>query len=107
MRSGGFDSHRVHNVVHSHLPLTIGGAMKLVFTTGEAAKICKVSQQTIIRCFDNGEIPGSFKVPGSTHRRIPRNALYRFMKSRYPREIIEAAGLNGELESSVVSNFEI
>ena len=27
---------------------------KTVFTTGEAAKICKVSQQTIIRCFDNG-----------------------------------------------------
>ncbi|MGA2253663.1 MAG: regulator, partial [Thermoguttaceae bacterium] len=25
--------------------------MKTVFTTGEAAKICKVSQQTIIRCF--------------------------------------------------------
>ena len=27
--------------------------MKTVFTTGEAAKICKVSQQTIIRCFDS------------------------------------------------------
>ena len=26
---------------------------KTVFTTGEAAKICKVSQQTIIRCFDS------------------------------------------------------
>jgi hypothetical protein len=24
--------------------------METVFTTGEAAKICKVSQQTIIRC---------------------------------------------------------
>ncbi|MFM8398687.1 MAG: regulator, partial [Pirellula sp.] len=29
---------------------------KTVFTTGEAAKICKVSQQTIIRCFDNGTL---------------------------------------------------
>ena len=37
--------------------------MKTVFTTGEAAKICKVSQQTIIRCFDNGQLKG-FRVPG-------------------------------------------
>ena len=37
---------------------------KTVFTTGEAAKICKVSQQTIIRCFDNGSLKG-FRVPGS------------------------------------------
>jgi len=36
--------------------------MKTVFTTGEAAKICKVSQQTIIRCFDNGQLKG-FRVP--------------------------------------------
>jgi excisionase family DNA binding protein len=53
--------------------------MKTVFTTGEAAKICKVSQQTIIRCFDNGQLKG-FRVPGSRFRRIPREALYRFMK---------------------------
>jgi len=52
---------------------------KQVFTTGEAAKICKVSQQTIIRCFDNGRLHG-FKVPGSRFRRIPRPELIRFMK---------------------------
>src|SRR5881398_754031 len=49
--------------------------MKTVFTTGEAAKVCKVSQQTIIRCFDNGQLKG-FRVPGSRFRRIPREALY-------------------------------
>src|SRR6202048_959838 len=53
--------------------------MKTGFTTGEAAKICKVSQQTIIRCFDNGQLKG-FRVPGSRFRRIPREALYRVMK---------------------------
>jgi len=53
--------------------------MKTVFTTGEAAKICKVSQQTIIRCFDSGQLKG-FRVPGSRFRRIPRDSLYRFMK---------------------------
>ena len=52
---------------------------KTVFTTGEAAKICKVSQQTIIRCFDNGSLKG-FRVPGSRFRRIPREHLYTFMK---------------------------
>ena len=52
---------------------------KTVFTTGEAAKICKVSQQTIIRCFGNGSLKG-FRVPGSKFRRIPREQLYLFMK---------------------------
>src|SRR3990172_5532246 len=53
--------------------------MKTVFTTGEAAKICKVSQQTIIRCFDSGQLKG-LRVPGSRFRRIPRDILYKFMK---------------------------
>jgi len=52
---------------------------KQVFTTGEAAKICNVSQQTIIRCFDSGRLHG-FKVPGSRFRRIPRLELIRFMQ---------------------------
>ncbi len=52
---------------------------KQVFTTGEAAKICNVSQQTIIRCFDSGRLHG-FKVPGSRFRRIPRAELLRFMQ---------------------------
>lgn len=53
---------------------------KAVFTTGEAAQVCKVSQQTIIRCFDAGRLHG-FRVPGSRFRRIPREELLRFMKS--------------------------
>lgn len=53
---------------------------KPVFTTGEAADICKVSQQTIIRCFDAGRLKG-FRVPGSRFRRIPREELIRFMKN--------------------------
>ncbi|MEM6315227.1 MAG: response regulator, partial [Planctomycetota bacterium] len=53
--------------------------MKSVFTTGEAAEICKVSQQTIIRCFDSGRLKG-FRVPGSRFRRIPREALIQFMR---------------------------
>ncbi len=52
---------------------------KAVYTTGEAAEICKLSQQTVIRCFDNGQLQG-FRVPGSKFRRIPHEALVRFMK---------------------------
>ena len=64
--------------------------MKTVFTTGEAAKICKVSQQTIIRCFDSGQLRG-FRVPGSRFRRIPREALYRFMKENsIPTDALES-----------------
>jgi excisionase family DNA binding protein len=63
---------------------------KTVFTTGEAAKICKVSQQTIIRCFDNGSLKG-FRVPGSRFRRIPREQLYTFMKENgIPTEALES-----------------
>lgn len=64
--------------------------MKTVFTTGEAAKICKVSQQTIIRCFDSGQLKG-FRVPGSRFRRIPRDILYRFMKENgIPTDALES-----------------
>lgn len=64
--------------------------MKTVFTTGEAAKICKVSQQTIIRCFDSGQLKG-FRVPGSRFRRIPRDVLFRFMKENgIPTDALES-----------------
>ncbi len=63
-------------------------ADKRIFTTGEAAEICKVSQQTIIRCFDAGRL-GGFRVPGSKFRRIPRADLLRFMQdNEIPTEIL-------------------
>ena len=63
---------------------------KTVYTTGEAAKICKVSQQTIIRCFDNGSLKG-FRVPGSRFRRIPREQLFAFMKENgIPTDALES-----------------
>lgn len=62
---------------------------KKIFTTGEAARVCKVSQQTIIRCFDSGRLNG-FRVPGSKFRRIPRDELIRFMKANgIPCEILD------------------
>ncbi len=64
---------------------------KKVFTTGEAADVCRLSQQTIIRCFDNDQL-GGFRVPGSKFRRIPRDELVKFMK----RNGIPMDGLSGD-----------
>jgi len=64
--------------------------MKDLFTTGEAAEICKVSQQTIIRCFDAGRLDG-FRIPGSKFRRIPRQKLIKFMKeNNIPLDALES-----------------
>jgi len=64
--------------------------MKDLFTTGEAAEICRISQQTIIRCFDAGRLEG-FRVPGSRFRRIPRQNLVKFMKeNKIPLDSIES-----------------
>ncbi|MDX2147233.1 MAG: response regulator [Planctomycetota bacterium] len=66
-------------------------ADKRVFTTGEAAQVCKVSQQTIIRCFDAGRLTG-FRVPGSKFRRIPRDELLRFIRANnIPTDALEGA----------------
>jgi len=64
--------------------------MKDLYTTGEAAEICKISQQTIIRCFDAGRLDG-FRVPGSKFRRIPRQSLIKFMKeNKIPLDALES-----------------
>lgn len=71
-------------------PQKINWADKRIFTTGEAADVCKVSQQTIIRCFDSGRL-GGFRVPGSKFRRIPRADLIKFMRdNEIPTDILEA-----------------
>ena len=82
---------------------------KPVFTTGEAARVCNVSQQTIIRCFDSGRLSG-FKVPGSRFRRIPRAELIRFMQKNNmdmdrlettPTQVL-VVGLNAATVDSVI-----
>jgi hypothetical protein len=49
-----------------------------VFTTGDDAKICRVAPRTISKWFDAGRIKG-YRIPGSNDRRIPREALIRFL----------------------------
>lgn len=49
------------------------------YTTGDAARLCGLSQKIIIKAFDQGILKG-FKVPGSTHRRILHESLIEFIK---------------------------
>jgi len=70
----------------------LSDAQKQVFSTGEAATICKISQQTIIRCFDTGRLEG-FRVPGSKFRRIPRESMIKFMRENdIPLDLLEEMG---------------
>ena len=52
--------------------------MKTVFSTHEAARICKVSLQTIIRCYDSGQLNG-IRVKNNRFRFIYRDSLRAFM----------------------------
>jgi two-component system OmpR family response regulator len=47
-------------------------------TTGEAVRMMRVSQQTIIRSCDRGVLE-SYKLPCSRFRRIVRDSLYAYM----------------------------
>jgi excisionase family DNA binding protein len=53
--------------------------MNKVFTTGQVARICKVSPRTVTVWFDSGKLRG-YRIPGSQNRRIPRDMLIRFLK---------------------------
>jgi len=48
------------------------------FTTGQVAKIFKVSRRAIGKWVDSGRLRG-YRVPGSRHRRIPREYLAEFL----------------------------
>lgn len=52
--------------------------MKDVFTTGQVAKICKVSPRTVNKWFDSGRLRG-YRDTGSSIRRVPRANLIAFL----------------------------
>jgi excisionase family DNA binding protein len=80
-------------------PRTVGDA-GVIYTTGAAAKLCGLSQQTIIRAFDTGTLKG-YRVPSSKFRRIPRAALLAFMlESNIP---ITSLGELSEAEAAAVT----
>lgn len=50
-----------------------------IFTTGNVAEICQVTNRTVAKWFDRGLLKG-FTIPGSKHRKIPRKALITFLR---------------------------
>lgn len=51
---------------------------KRIFTTLEAAEICRISHDTIIRCFDSGKLRGFWDRRAG--RCVDRKDLERFMR---------------------------
>jgi excisionase family DNA binding protein len=50
-----------------------------LLTTGRIAKICRISQQSVIRIAESGELK-FYRVPGSTHRRFMVKDVRSFME---------------------------
>jgi len=64
---------------------------KDVFTTGEVARICRVSSQMVAKWFDSGRLKG-YRIPGSQDRRIFREDLVRFLKeNNVPLRVLEGS----------------
>ncbi len=73
---------------------------KDILTTGEVAKICNVAPRTVSKWFDSGQLRG-YRIPGSKDRRIPLNALVKFMKAHN----IPVDGLqSGQMRVLIVDN---
>jgi excisionase family DNA binding protein len=52
----------------------------LVYNVAEAAKVCKLTQKTLIRYLESGRLKG-YRIPGSQSYRIPHTYLMKFLES--------------------------
>ena len=48
-----------------------------VYTTGQVAKLCQVSHRTVMQWVDSDRL--GYRLPNSTHRRIPQGRLVEFL----------------------------
>ncbi len=53
--------------------------VKKVFTTGQVARICNVTTQTVTKWIDLGRLKG-YRIPGSRARRVTRGDLKKFIE---------------------------
>ena len=51
-----------------------------IFTSGQAARACRVAPRTISKWFDSGQLQG-YRMPGSADRRIPRDQFVKFLEA--------------------------
>jgi PleD family two-component response regulator len=67
--------------------------MKKAYTTGDVARICRVTINTVVKWFDSGELEG-YRIPSSRARRVLRKALLDFMKKHsFPMDEIASENL--------------
>src|SRR5688572_32820709 len=64
---------------------------KDVLTTGDVARLCRVTIRTVIKWYEQGRLEG-YKLPGSRDRRFTRDAVERFVRDYgIPDVLTEAA----------------
>lgn len=67
------------------------GRSKDVLTTGDVARLCRVTIRTVIKWFENGRLEG-YRLPGSRDRRFTRDAVTRFLhENGMPDLLLEGA----------------
>lgn len=49
------------------------------YTTGDVARLCRVTKRTVITWIDGGKLQG-YRIPGSRHRRVTADALKEFLR---------------------------
>lgn len=65
------------------------GEPKDVLTTGDVARLCRVTIRTVIKWFESGRLEG-YRLPGSRDRRFTRRAVERFMRENdMPLDLLE------------------
>jgi excisionase family DNA binding protein len=52
---------------------------KDVLTTGDVARLCRVTIRTVIKWYEHGRLPG-YRLPGSRDRRFTRAAVEQFLR---------------------------
>lgn len=60
--------------------MPVPGPPKEVMTTGDVARLCRVTIRTVIKWFEQGRLEG-YRLPGSRDRRFTRPAVQRFLRA--------------------------
>lgn len=65
---------------------------KDVLTTGDVARLCRVTIRTVIKWYDEGRLEG-YRLPGSRDRRFTLRSVERFLRENdMPLDLLEAEG---------------
>ena len=62
-----------------------------VFTSGQAARACRVAARTVSKWFDAGLLKG-YRIPGSADRRFPRADLVAFLAANGMTDLLRGIG---------------